>query len=127
MHRRVDALVPFKGHALRALEEHEVLDARLAEGHQRQVHARGIVACEPVFQLGGLAQHVDQRLAMFDDEGRLGLRPSAAHRQDLREATTPGAAGQITHSGHRLTSASSAVDLRAELSLRGAPERNAFV
>ena len=86
-----------------------------------------VLAHEPVFQLGGLAQHVDKRLAMLDDEGRLGLRPSAAHRQDLREATTPGAAGQITHSGHRLTSASSAVDLRAELSLRGAPERNAFV
>jgi hypothetical protein len=42
-HRRVDALRAFELHALRALEEHEVLQGPLAEGHQRQVHARGIV------------------------------------------------------------------------------------
>ena len=36
-------LRPFERHALRALEENEVLEGRLAEGHQCQVHARRIV------------------------------------------------------------------------------------
>jgi hypothetical protein len=58
-----------------------------------------VLAHDRVLDLGGLAQHVDQRLAMLDDERRLRLRPSAARRQDLREAPAPGAAGRITHSG----------------------------
>ena len=59
-----------------------------------------VLAHDPVLELGGLAQHVDERLAMLDDERRLGLRPSAARRQHLGEATPPGAAGRISHSGH---------------------------
>jgi hypothetical protein len=58
-----------------------------------------VLAHDPVLDLGGVAHHVNQRLAMLDDERHLGLRPSAARRQDLREATAPGAAGWITHSG----------------------------
>lgn len=50
--------------------------------------------------LGGMAQHVDQRLAMLGDEGRHGLRPSAARREDLRDATASGAAGRTTRSPH---------------------------
>src|SRR6185295_61632 len=58
-----------------------------------------VLAHDPVLELGGLTQHVDQRLAMLDDELGLGLRPSTARRQDLREATPSGAAGRIIHSG----------------------------
>src|SRR5688572_19354920 len=58
---------------------------------------------------------------MLDDEGRLGLRPSAARRQDLREATAPGAAARITHSGHLPTSGLVGANLRVELSPRRGP------
>jgi hypothetical protein len=50
-----------------------------------------------VLELGGLTQHVDERLAMLDDERRLGLRPSAARRQHLGEATPPGITRRISH------------------------------
>ena len=49
-----------------------------------------VLAHDPVLELGGLAQHVDQRLAMLDHERRLRLRLSAARRQHLREPTAPG-------------------------------------
>jgi hypothetical protein len=183
VHRRVDALRTLERHALRALEQHEVLQGPLAERHQRQRHARGIVvrrrgqvrprqmrsradrrehvlhqrevqhllgghvsdrpaparhglellrleplvlallererreqvlAHDPVLDLGGLAQHVDQLLAMLDHERRLGLRPPAAQRQHLREATPPRARIRISHSGHRPRSGHVVCTLRGE-------------
>jgi hypothetical protein len=50
-----------------------------------------------VLELGGLAQHVDERLAMLDDERRLGLCPSAARGQNLGKATPSGTAARISH------------------------------
>jgi hypothetical protein len=56
-----------------------------------------VLAHDPVLELGGLAEHVDQRLAMLDHEGRLRFRPSAALRQPFGEATLPATAGRIDH------------------------------
>jgi hypothetical protein len=43
-----------------------------------------------------------ERLELLDHKGRLGLCPTGAHRQHIGEATTPGAAGRISHFGHPL-------------------------
>ena len=141
-------------HALRALEEHEMAQRRLAERQQRQVHAGRVVAgglrevrpgqvggradggqqvlhqrqvqhllgghvrdllapsldglfffCgqalvlrllqaegrvqvlahDAVLELGGLAEHVDQRLAVLDHERRLGRGQAAPGRDHLGE------------------------------------------
>ncbi len=52
--------------------------ALYAASSQNHRNARylDVLAHDPVLKLGGLVQHVDQCLAMLDDEGRLGLRPS---------------------------------------------------
>jgi hypothetical protein len=62
-----------------------------------------VLAHDPVLELGGLAEHVDQCLAMLDHKRRLGVRASAARRQRLSEATAPGAGDRLSHSGHRRT------------------------
>jgi hypothetical protein len=157
VHGRVNAFGPFERHALRALEEDEVLEGRLAEGHQCQVHSRRIVvrgspagsagsggaprrsrrACsarargaashrwrrgrscapagdgvellgrepflrallererreqvlahEPVLELGGLAEHVDERLAL---EGVSTHAEAIPHRLDADTMPCDGA------------------------------------
>ena len=154
VHRCVDPLCALQLHALGALEEHEVAQCRLAERHQRQVDAGGIVprrcgqvragevrsradrrqqvlherevehllgcdmrdhpspakhrlervggetlvfallegegreqvlAHDPVLELRGLVEHVDQRLAVLDHERRLRRRLATARRDHLRQ------------------------------------------
>jgi hypothetical protein len=53
-----------------------------------------------VLELSGLAEHVDERLAMLDDERRLRRGLTAARREHLRE---PPLAGDVRHGTSGIT------------------------
>src|SRR5919197_5812721 len=62
-----------------------------------------VLAHDPVLELGGFVQHVDERLAMLDHEGRLGLGTSASGCQHRGETALGGRAGWLNRVGHITT------------------------
>src|SRR5262249_2671366 len=48
-----------------------------------------VLAHDAVLELGSLAEHVDQRLAVLDHERRLGRRLATARGEDVRQPSPP--------------------------------------
>src|SRR5262245_7144735 len=75
----------------------ESLVFALLEGECREQ----VLAHDPVLELRGLVEHVDERLAVLDHKRRLRRRVAAAQRDHLRQpAATPGRDAP-SHLGHR--------------------------
>ena len=72
------------------------------EGLLQRERGVQVLTHDGVLELGGQAQHVDQRFAMLDDERRLGRGPRAACGQHVRKCA-PFATSEtqfLRHTGH---------------------------